>query len=138
MFIHDEDLIEIEIHYRKFGHRYLAYTAKEFEKLSEEESKHKHETLSVKMRELTWGLYNELQESAMVEDGTGDYRFNFKVYKENRLKRLLKEWDATGKEGKSVPINDSSIAHLSPAVAEAILRAYDEVSFISDDEEGKL
>lgn len=137
MFVRDDDLIEIKIHYRKAGYRYLAYTVKEYDALKEEE-KVKLKPLCVKMKELTWGLYNELQEKAMIEDGAGDYRFNFKIYKENRLKQLIKEWDAVSEENKSVSINESSIAHLSPAVAEAILRAYDEISFVSEEEEGKL
>ena len=55
----------------------------------------------------------------------------------NKLKKLIKEWDAKGKDGKNIAVSGPAISHLSPAVAEAILKAYDEVSVLSDEEEGK-
>ena len=137
-FVKDEDVIDVKVFCRKIGHRYVSRTEKEFGKLEEkEEDKKKYECLSAKMRELTWELYNDLQESALVSDGDGERQFNFKLYKENRIMQLLKEWDAKNDDGKPIPINKVSIAHLAPSVAEAILRAYDEISFISEEEEGK-
>jgi len=137
MFIKDEDIIELKVYYKKLGLRYIAYTEKEFDEIGlEKDIKKTYKVLCVKMRELTWGLYNELQDDAMVEDGNGDKRFNFKVYKENRLKKLLKEWDATN-DDKPVSVNPSAVSHLAPSIAETILKAYDDVSFISEEEEGK-
>jgi len=138
MFITDNDLIEVVLYHKKSGHRYIAYTQKEFNdaKLKDEE-KTKNSKLNVKMFSLTWGMYNALQEEAMVDNGSGDRQFNFKVYKENRLRKLIKEWDAK-KDDKPVPVNEKSLSMLSPSIAEAILRAYDEESMLSDDEEGKL
>ena len=139
MFIKDTDLVDINIYYSKKGNRYLAYTQREFNISSlKEDEKKKYKTLSLKMRELTWGLYNQLQEDAMIDDSNNNSQFNVKVYKENRLNQLIKEWDATDEEGKVVPISSNSISHLSPDIAETILRAYDEISFIDKEEEGKL
>jgi hypothetical protein len=59
------------------------------------------------------------------------------MFKEGRLLKLTKTWDAKDKEGRPIPINEKSILSLSPQVAEAILRAYDEVSYLQDDEEKK-
>ena len=138
MFITDNDLVEVNLFYRKSGHRYIAYTKKEFDKVNfKEEEKVKYSKLTVKMFSLTWGMYNALQEEAMVDTGNGDRQFNFKVYKENRLRKLIKEWDAK-KEDKSVPVNEKTLSMLSPIVAEAILRAYDEEETVSEEEEGKL
>ena len=121
MFVYDEDLIDVKIHFKKRGHNYLAYTSSEFEDLGlKDEEKKEYSEVNIKMKELTFSLYNELQEDAMVETSSGEHRFNFKIFKENKLKKLIKEWDAKGKEDKPVAINENSISHLSPQIAEAI------------------
>jgi hypothetical protein len=138
MFIKDDEVINIKVYYKKIAHKYLAYTDKEFEalKLKPEEAA-KYDATNVSMKLLSWGLYNDLQENAMTPDGNGDQKFNFKMFKEGRLLKLTKTWDAKDKEGRPIPINEKSILSLSPQVAEAILRAYDEVSYLQDDEEKK-
>lgn len=136
MFIQDDDVFELKVYYRKNKNRYMACTEKEFKELGEAD-KAKYKALLLKARELSWSLYNQLQDDAMIDNGSGDRQFNFRAYKENRLKNLIKEWDAKDKDGKPVPINEKSIAHLSPAIAETILRAYDDVSLLSEEEEGK-
>jgi hypothetical protein len=93
--------------------------------------------LTVKMKELTWGLYNQLQDNAMIADANGESRFNFRSYKESKLKSLIKEWDAKDKDGKPVMVNEITISHLAPSIAETIIRSYDEISFLTEDEEGK-
>ena len=163
MFIQDDDVVEIKVYCKKTGYRYDAYTESEFKtikfhKKNEDSSKNiteaerkdledqdsvvedrerkKFKVLTVTMRLLTWGLYNDLQESAMVmDDKSNDRHFNLKIYKENRLKRLIKKWDAKTEGGKDVPVVDGSIAHLAPDIAEAILRGYDEISFLDEEQE---
>ena len=136
MFVYDEDTVDIKIHYRKKGYQYEAYTDTEFKSLKIEDNKRKtFSEVSIKMKELTFGLYNTLQEEAMVEGADGERRFNFKAFKENRLKKLIKEWDANDREGNVVKIQDKTIEHIAPAIAEAILRAYDETSLVSEEEE---
>jgi len=138
MFINETDLVDVKVHYIKSNHRYSAYTNVEFEDMDlEEEEKKDYKVLSLKMRELTWGLYNQLQEDAMQDDHNGNPQFNVKLYKENRLLKLIKEWDAKTDDDKPVPIAQRFLSHLAPDIAETILRAYDEISFISGDEEGK-
>jgi len=137
MIIDDNAVIEIIIYYKKSGNRYDVYTAKEFKNLDLLEEKKKLFTLlKVEMKELNWGLYNDLQDAAMVESGGfGERVFNFKVYKESRLKKLLVKWDAKDKENKPLPINDKIINQLAPSIAETILKAYDEVSILDGEEE---
>lgn len=138
MFIKESSVIDIKIYCKRQGHRYLAYTDTEFKGLGlKEDEKKGYAVLNLKMKELTWGLYNQLQEDAMVEDVNGNPQFNVKLYKENRLLKLIKEWDATGEDGNKVPVNNGSISHLAPDIAESILRAYDELSFVDKEEEGK-
>jgi hypothetical protein len=135
MFV-DDELIEFKILYKKNGRSYNAYTVKEFNLLKlNEEDKKKHSTLNLKAIIVNWQTYNQLQEDAMTSDESGDRHFNFKVYKENRLQKVLRSWDAKDKEGKAIPINVVSLAKLSPSIAETILRAYDEECFLSEEEE---
>lgn len=137
MFIDENDLLEINVYYKKVGHIYQAYTEKEFNELKlDDEKKKKFECLKTKMKVLDWGTYNQLQDEAMIENSAGDRQFNYKIYKENRLKKLIKEWSALSlKDGKPVPVNSVAIGRIAPLIAEAILRAYDEKSFVMDDEE---
>jgi len=140
MFVKDTDLVDVKVYYLKKGkgHRYLSYTEAEFKgSVLKDDEKKQYKVLSLKMQQLTWGLYNQLQEDAMVEDINGNAQFNVKKYKENRLCKLIKEWDAINEEGKPVSIAPGSISHLSPDVAETILRGYDELSFVDEAEEGK-
>jgi len=136
MFIEDNEKISLKIYYRKLGRNYEALTETDFKKLTDE-LKSKFKVLSIEMKIMTWGLYNDLQEAAMAElgDGTGNKIFNWKLYKESRLRRLLLKWDAKDKEGKPVPISDKNINQLAPSIAEVILKAYDEESFLGEEEE---
>lgn len=139
MIINDDAVLDFKIYYLQKNRKYDAYTEKEFNDL-QIDNKDKFSVLMVKMKELTWGLYNELQEHAMIDDGKGfgNRYFNFKLYKENRLRKLLVGWDAKDKEGKIIPINDSVVCKLAPSIAEAMLRAYDEESYLSEGEEKNL
>jgi len=136
MFVHDTDLMEVKVYCRKNGFKYEAITEKEYAKLKEE-IKPKYSVLTVKMMQLSWELYNLLQDEAYVNDANGDRHFSFKLFKENRMKKLIKEWDAKSGEGKAIPVSPAAIGHLVPGVAEAILRAYDEMTVMGDEEEKK-
>jgi len=136
MFITDNSLIELKVYWKKTGHRYDAFTESEFkkEKMTEEEKK-KYIVLNFKALELTWELNNQIQEDATVENIAGNSKWSFKHYKESKLKRILREWDAKDAKGNIVPVNERNVMHLVPAIAEAILREYDEVSYLGEEEE---
>lgn len=136
MFIKENELVEINVYCKKIKTRYIAITESEYKQLNDEDKK-KYELLTVKMQELTWGLFNQLQDSAMVSNSEGDSKFNYRIYKENRLKKLIKEWNAKDSNGKSIPVNDNMISHLAPSIAETILKSYDEITYIGEEEEGK-
>ena len=72
MFIEDADTIQITVKYVRKNYIYDTHTEKEFKELElgEEESK-KYNSVIVIMKQMNWGLYNELQEDAMVDSGTG-------------------------------------------------------------------
>ncbi len=134
MFIDDSNLIEIKIYYRKTKTSYVSISQKEHKKLKDTE-KAKYKEFNIKMKPLTWDLYNLLQDEAQVENMEGDKEFSYRSYKENKLIKLIASWDAKDKEDKVVPINEKNIKSLAPNIAETILREYDEVSFLGEEEE---
>jgi len=138
MFIKDNSLIDIKIYWKKIKNRYEAYSEREFKKLNlKEDEKKKFTPLNLKALELTWELFNQLQDDAM-EDSGAEKRWSFKRYKESRLKKLFREWDAKNDKGEPVPLIENTLMHLAPPIAEAMLRGYDEIAFISEDEEKNL
>jgi hypothetical protein len=142
MFLEDEEMLDIVIYHKKVGKHYVAYGEESFNKIGmSEDEKKEFNTLNIKARQLTWGLYNDLQESAMVPDELGNRKWNYKVYKESKLKSIIVKWDAKIKneEGKMVDIPPTSkaIAKMAPDIAEAILNIYDKITIIDEDEEKK-
>ena len=161
MFIDEQAVVPIKVYYRRKNRTYEAYTESELRKLIADRKKIEEElkkspspkkqneldqfpqikeedymVLELKMRELNWGLYNELQEDGTATTEDGRRIFDYKQYKENKLRKLIVQWSAE-KDGKGVPINEISIKKMSPDIAEAILRAYDEENMIEDEEEKK-
>ena len=134
MFVKDDDVVEIKIYYRKKKYQYESLTEKEYEEFKDEEKKKKYEVLTLKLRSLSWQLYNQLQEDAIDYDGD-NRRWNIKKYKENKLKKTIKEWSAKNDKGEPVPVNERSIFSLAPPIAESILRAYDEITILGEEEE---
>lgn len=140
MFIDPNELTEIKVYYQRVGRHYIVKNEDDFITLKDEE-KAKYKCLTVKVRELTWGIYNDLNEESVVRDGNGGRQWNFKLYKENKLRKILASWDAhkINEKGEStpVPINNDTIGKLAPDIAECIINSYDEVMFISEEEEKK-
>lgn len=142
MFIEDKEFIEIKVFYKKVGRHYVAYSQDSFDssEMSEEEKKEFQE-LNIQAAQLTWGLYNDLQEKAMVPDEFGNRKWNYKIYKENKLRSIIKKWDAThqNNEGKTVPVplNPQMISKLAPDIAETILNFYDQKTLLDDEDEKK-
>lgn len=140
MFVDPNELVEIKVFYKRAGRHYVVTPRDEYEVLDEGD-KAKYKCLSVKVRELTWGLYNELNEESTMRDMTGNRQWNYKLYKENKLRKILASWDAQklNEKGDSIPIpiNQDSINKLAPDIAENILSSYDTIMFINEDEEKK-
>ena len=134
MFIDSSSEIEVKVHYKKVGKTFYAFTESEFKDLKDDE-KDGFETLVVKMAELTWGMHNELQETSVDAGSDGDRKFNYKKFKENKLVKLIRSWDAKGRDLQPVPVSRDLILNLAPSIAETILRAYDEDNILSEEEE---
>jgi hypothetical protein len=138
MFVNNNDFINITVFYKKLKAHYIAYSKNDFENKISEEEKKKFSSVNIKMRTLTWGLYNQINESAT----TKEKEWNYRLYKENKLKSIIIDWDVKIKNEKgelvSVPVNQDSIMNMAPEVAEIILSEYDEIMSINDDEERKV
>ena len=125
------------------GKNYVAYGEQDFkDSIKEDKDKLKYKKLTVTMRAMTWGLYNELQEHSSVYDiNAGRNIFNFKKYKEEKLRKLIVKWDATkpDKDGKliPVPVEEKTVLSLAPSIAETIISQYDDVSILDEDDEKK-
>lgn len=140
MFIDEQDTIKIIVYYKKTKQRYTAYSGKEYSELKEDE-RGKCKSVNITAKQLSWGLFNELQESAIVRGVNGERFWNFKLYKENKLKNIILDWDAKRKNAKGeeelVPINTETINKLAPEIAEMILSEYDSLTTLDDVEEKK-
>jgi hypothetical protein len=140
MFI-DDDLIDVVLFYKGSGKHYTVYGEAEFKSNNYPEDEAKtFNKVTIKVKQLTWGLYNAIQESAMVVDQLGNRKWNYKMYKENKLKHIICSWDAKMKSGDKMidaPINADVIAKLSPEIAEAILNLYDDLTLVDEAEEKK-
>lgn len=140
MFVDTNTLTEIKVYYKRSGKHYIVSNSEDYDIMGEEDKK-KYKCLTTKVRELTWGLFNELNEESVVKDMVGERQWNYKLYKENKLRKILVSWDATRVNEKgdviAVPVTPDAISKLAPDIAESILSNYDAVMFISEDEEKK-
>lgn len=143
MIIEENEPIKVSIYYRKLGRGYIAYHEQAFKRNNLDPiTKSKYKNINIWMKPLTWKLYNELQEESMAYDeDSNKKKFNYKLYKENKLLKLLLKWDAkiTNDKGDLVDIelNEKNILNLSPDIAEAILEGYDAASLLSEEDEKK-
>ena len=140
MFVDPNELTEIKIYYKKVGKHYVVSSLEDYNALKEEEKK-AYKCLTVNVKELTWGLFNELNEDSVMKDGAGGRQWNFKLFKENKLRKVLVSWDAQKANEKGemvpVPVNNDTISKLAPDIAESILNTYDTTMFVNEAEEKK-
>ncbi len=141
MFIDQNDNINITVYYKKSGHHYVAYSKKDFESKIKEELRGKYSSVTIQMRTLTWGLYNNINESAVIKANNGERDWNYKLYKENKLKSIIVGWDAKKKNEKGelvpVPLTQEVIMSMAPEIAEIALSEYDSIMSLDDEDEKK-
>ena len=131
MFIEKDDNKEITIFYKKAGFHYIAYSKADFEKEVKEDARAKFSSVVINMRPLTWELFNDINEAAVIKSNLGDRDWNYKLYKENKLKSIIVGWDAKKKNEKGelvqLPVNSESILNMAPEIAEIVLSEYDSI-----------
>ena len=148
MFVNVDNHIKVKLYYLKNGRTYDVFTPSEFDSLKLRESeKTKYQVLKIVMKQLTWGLQNDLQEKALRDLPDGTTKFHYKAFKEGKLENTIISWSTENEDGEDVPVKDkdgnnvpvnlNTFRSLSPEIAEAIVRAYDEMVLLGDDEEKK-
>ena len=142
MFVDKEKTIDIVIYYNKQGRFYDCHSKRSFDDLEiSEDEKSSYKKVSIRMRELSWGLYNDIQEDSVIVDQNGNRNFNYRLYKENRLVKLIHSWDAKTTNGNGevipVPVTEENIKSLAPEIAELISSLYDDSSYFTEEDEKK-
>ncbi len=131
MFIEKNDNKEITIFYKKEGFHYIVYSKVDFEKEVKEDARAKFSSVVITVRPLTWELFNDINEAAVIKSKLGDREWNYKLYKENKLKTIIIGWDAKKKNEKGelvqLPVNSESILNMAPDIAEIVLNEYDSI-----------
>ena len=144
LFIENNDMVDVKIYYRMKNKKCQALTEEEFKKMDAKSQKEKEKAafkkeafneLNLKMKELSWGLYNELQEAATESTEGGERLFNYRKYRENKFEKLLVSWDARDASGNVAKTNPNIIKKLPPEVPDAALRGYDTFSFLDKESE---
>lgn len=144
LFVDNNDLVEIKIYYRKKNKKCQAFTEEEFNTLKKKTEIEKNKIgfeenqfkeLNLKMKELNWGLYNDLQESSTESSENGERLFNYRKYREYKFERLLVSWDAKDPNGNVAAVNPVMIKKLPPEIPDTALKAYDTISFLDKDSE---
>ena len=144
LFIAMNDLVDVKIYYRMKNKKCQALTEEEFKDMDKKSQKEKDQVafkkenfyeLNLKMKQLTWGLYNELQEDATEATEGGDRLFNYRKYRENKFEKLLVSWDAKDANGNPAHTNSAMIRLLPPEIPDTALKAYDSFSFLNKESE---
>ena len=141
MFI--DNYINIIIFYKKMGMNYIAFLKRDFyKKVPNELNRKKFLSVEIKLKPLTWGIYNDINDPTILKSEDGGKEYDYKVYKEHKLKIIIADWDIKKKNNKGelekVPVTEESILSIAPEIAELILKEYDEVTMISEEEEKKI
>lgn len=132
MFIDVNETINFTIYYKKQKYAFSVCAQEDFDKITDEKEKALYKSVALKTKPFTWGITNELNESAIVRNDNGDRIWNYKLFKEHKLKAILAAWDAkrTNKnnEVEAVPLTNDAILNLAPEIAEFILVTYDDLT----------
>lgn len=129
MFIDANETVDIVLYYKKENKHYRVFSQKDLNELNLTQiEKNEFKVVNIKMKAMTWGLYNDLQDMGFEKGVNNERIWNFKLYKQNRLKNLIVSWDAkkTNAKGEqeNVPVTQETILSLAPEIAESILAAY--------------
>ena len=117
--------ILVDLYYKNSGNGLRVETTSSIKDMTEEEVK-TYGKLSLKLRPLTWKMYNTLQKESLVDNGSGQAdTINWVLYKEKKLHAVVAEWDLKDENDKAVPVTPETIGSLHPVIPEMILREYD-------------
>jgi len=134
------ELITIKLYYKfkdvKTGKKLIIFEDNKAEELLKDQTKvNGIEVLETKWNSLTWKEYNELM--AIASKGTdpisGERQFNFVTYRDNVVKRCLKNWNLIVND-KPVPVTSVNIDKLPAIVVTRLYQKFDALSTYTEDE----
>lgn len=132
MFVNNKDLITVTLFWKRNEETHRIAVRQNLDNVDDDVKK-TYKSVVLKMRPLSWGLYNELQRDATFDTLTGDgAQLDWVKYKENKLIKIIAEWDAKDANDKTIPITPESVKSLHPMIAELALAEYDKQSLLDD------
>ena len=136
MLVNNDATMSVSVHYRMMASGVRVET--DSSKIPEKQ-RSKYKTVTFKLRPLTWKLSNELKHKSMRLDPVfGGEEVDWILYKENKLKAVMEDWDYVDESGVKVPITDDAIFRMHPTIAEALLSQYDKESYMNETERKDL
>ena len=133
MFVNAKDLIAVELFWKKNEKNKNVTVLRNLDALTEDLKK-TFNKVTFQMRPLNWGIYNDLQRESTVDKGTGDgEQLDWLKYKENKLYKILADWDAKDQGGNKIPITIDTIKTMHPLMAEFALAEYDKKNMATEE-----
>ena len=137
----DENLIHIPLYYKvkKKGN------IRQYKILTEEEGKSllaasdaDVEVLNTKWKPQTWQLNTFLiKNSTSYDQVSASKEFDFQKYRENVFAHCLVEWDMVDDKGQIIPVSPKVVGQLPHTIAHALVKKYDELLAIDEEEQKK-
>lgn len=96
------------------------------------------EVLNTKWKPQTWQMNTFLiKNSQSYDQVSGAKEFDGLKYRENIFTNCLVEWDMVDEKGQVIPINPKVIGQLPQSIAQALVRKYDDLLVIDEEEQKK-
>jgi len=139
-----QHLIELDIHIKiertKHGEAFpVSITDEEAKKLkANEKTALVVRTLHTKWQMPSWKAANDLLKAATFFNfHKQEMDTDWNKMRAERLNMMLVGWDAKDKDGNPIPTNSETIGQLHQNIALALLKAYDDATKISEEDEKK-
>lgn len=138
----NESLINIPLYYKikenKHGVRqFKVLTEEEGRSLLEKQEKGV-EVLNTKWKPQTWQMNNYLlKNSTSYDQASGTQQIDFTKYQDNVFTNCLIDWDMFDEKGQPIPVNPKTVGQLPSAIAQALIRRYNDSLTVDEEEQGK-
>lgn len=86
---------------------------------------------------LNWALYTKLHADSLVDAGLPTERIDWNLHKKNKLIGIIKTWNAKDSTGNIIDLKPEAIMRLHPMIGETLLKKYDKINLLGEDEQGK-
>ena len=138
----EEALIHIPIYFKekknKHGHRSFVILNEADGKKSLVEENSGVDVLNTKWKPQTWQMNNHLfKNSTSYNQATGSQDIDFTKYRNNIINECMIEWDMVDGKGAIIPVNAQSIGLLPANIVNELIKQYDSMMQVDEEEQGK-